>query len=65
MRVECPNCHEDLWCNMCGEPYETTTAPLTADDLRAAAKKMFDTPMQPDLYQDSPAMRKALGIDDA
>ncbi len=42
---------------------EATTEPLTADDIRAAAKALFDAPLRPDLYQDGPAMRRALGID--
>ena len=32
-RVECPNCGDDVWCNICGEPYPEP-------DFRAMAEEM-------------------------
>ena len=41
---------------------EATTEPLTLDDIKAAIKKMEDEPPRLDYYEDSPEMRRALGI---
>lgn len=40
----------------------TTLEPLTAQQFREAAQQLTDEPPRIDYYQDSPAMRKALGI---
>ena len=41
---------------------EATTEPLTVADIKAAIKKMEDEPLRPDYYEDSPEMRRVLGI---
>lgn len=40
------------------------TPPISAKALRRAFKKIADAPLQPDRYQDSPAMRRALRIEE-
>ena len=37
MRISCPKCGDDLWCNICGEPYEAPTI-----DYEAAAWTAYD-----------------------
>lgn len=42
---------------------EATTEPLTREDLEAAIAAAEATEPQPDYYEDSPAMRRALGVE--
>jgi len=41
-----------------------STEPLTAEVLRSALKAAENEPLRPDLYEDGPHMRKALGIEE-
>ena len=41
---------------------DATTEPLTLADIKAAIKKIENEPLRPDYYEDSPEMRRALGI---
>ena len=42
---------------------ESSHDPITIDELKAAIKRVENEPPRPDVYQDSPEMRKALGVE--